>query len=275
MVRLARLVGPERVVASTDCGFAQGPFALSECSFTAEPGQVHAVIGPNGAGKSTLFNALCGIYRPAAGSIRLDGTELVGRRPDSVAALGVGRAFQNSSMVAGLSVADNLLLGRHRLTRSGLLSTGLRLPRARHEERDARLRVREVAAFLGTEELLALPAAELAYGAQKRVDIARALCTEPRLLLLDEPAAGMPAHEKVAMRDTVRRIAVDLGMTVLLVEHDMGLVMSISDRVTVLDFGTVIAGGTPTQIRTDPEVIRAYLGRAHGDAASLLDEPTG
>ncbi|MGH8939262.1 MAG: ABC transporter ATP-binding protein, partial [Actinomycetes bacterium] len=221
------------------------------------------------------FNVLCGIYRPVGGSVRLEGQVLVGLAPERIARLGVGRAFQNGSMFAGLTVVENLLLGRHRLTTSGVFSTGLRLPKARREEAASTAKVRDVAALLGIEDLLEQPAADLPYGLQKRVDMARALCTEPSLLLLDEPAAGMHTHEKVALRETIRRIASELGITVLLVEHDMGLVMGISDHVTVLDFGTVIASAAPAEVRQDERVIQAYLGTSGTSPQRLLDAPTG
>ncbi|WP_219515228.1 ABC transporter ATP-binding protein [Nonomuraea ceibae] len=239
-----------------------GVTALDSVTFTAEPGTIHAVIGPNGAGKSSLFNVLSGIYKPAGGSVRVDGAELIGLAPHRVTGLGVGRAFQNASMFAGLTVEENLLLGRHRLGRGGVFGAGLRLPHMRRSEREARAKVRQVAEFLGVDHLLPLPAAELPYGEAKRVDLARALATEPRLLLLDEPAAGMHTHEKLAVRDTIRRIATEQRITVLLVEHDMGLVMGISEQVTVLDFGQVVLTGPPDQVIADDAVIAAYLGRA-------------
>jgi branched-chain amino acid transport system ATP-binding protein len=176
--------------------------------------------------------------------------------------VGVGRAFQNGSMFASLTVEENLLLGRHRLTRSGVIGSGLGLPSSRAEQRDARLKVRETAEFLEIDHLLARTSGDLSYGDAKRVDVARALSTEPRLLLLDEPAAGMHSREKVAMRSTINRIARELGTTILLVEHDMGVVMGISDRITVLDFGTVLITSSPEEVRNDPRVIEAYLGHS-------------
>jgi branched-chain amino acid transport system ATP-binding protein len=251
-----------RLEVSGVCMRFAGVQVLDDVAFTVEPGTVHALIGPNGAGKSTLFNVLSGIYRPQAGSVRLNGDELIGLAPHRIVRHGVGRAFQNSSMFGGLTVEENLLLGRHRLTRSGVIAGGLRLPSARAEERASRSAVREVARFLGVERLLGTPAADLSYGDAKRVDVARALSTQPRLLLLDEPAAGTHTHEKLAMRAAIRRIAEELGTTVLLVEHDMGLVMGVSDVITVLNFGTVLATGAPGEIRTDPRVIEAYLGHS-------------
>lgn len=239
-----------------------GVQVLNEVSFAADAGTIHALIGPNGAGKSTLFNVLSGIYRPAAGHAHLDGQDLVGLAPHQVARAGVGRAFQNSSMFASLTVEENLLLGRHRLTRSGVLRSGLGLPFARTEERVARTHVREVAEFLEVDHLLSSAAGDLPYGDAKRVDMARAVCTQPRLLLLDEPAAGISTFEKAAIGSAITRIARELGTTVLLVEHDMGLVMDISDKITVLNFGNVLVTEVPDKIRNDPSVIEAYLGHS-------------
>lgn len=261
MSGVPRVAGAQVDVSGVSHSFA-GVRVLNDISFTAEPGTVHAVIGPNGAGKSTLFNILSGIYRAGRGSVCVDGRDLVGLRPHRIARLGVGRAFQNGSMFASLTVEENLLLGRHRLTRTGLLRGGLGLGSAGKEERAARSRVREVAQLLGVERLLSRPAGDLPYGDAKRVDVARALCTEPRVLLLDEPAAGTHTREKLAMRGLIRTIASDLGITILLVEHDMGLVMGVSDRVTVLNFGTVICTGTPAVVRHDADVIEAYLGHS-------------
>ncbi|MEO7125526.1 MAG: ABC transporter ATP-binding protein [Nakamurella sp.] len=274
--------GAQLEVADISVQFS-GVRVLNGVSFSVQPGTVHALIGPNGAGKSTLFNVLSGIYRPVSGSVRIDGREIVGLKPHQVARLAVGRAYQNGSMFKGLTVEENMLLGRHRLMRAGVVRSGLRLPSARAEECAARQRVHEVAAFLGIERLLNRPAADLPYGEAKHVDIARALCTEPRLLLLDEPAAGMHTHEKIAIRSAISRISTELGMTVLLVEHDMALVMEVSDRVTVLNFGNVLMTGSPAEVRHDPEVIQAYLGHSADDddqssvraaSATLSDRPS-
>jgi len=226
-----------------------GVTALAGVSFTVQAADIHAIIGPNGAGKSTLFNVISGAYRPAAGSVTVHGVRLTGRAPHRIARLGVARTFQNIALLPGETVEENLLLGRHRLIRWW-----------RPESNRHRDRVREIAAFVGLARHLDTPAGILSYGDQKRVELGRALCGEPDLLLLDEPAAGMNAHETAAVAGLIRAIRDSLGIAILLVEHDMGLVMGIADRITALDFGVLIADGTPDEVRANQAVQTAYLG---------------
>ncbi|MFE7901903.1 ABC transporter ATP-binding protein [Streptomyces sp. NPDC057424] len=249
---------PELTVTDVTVRFA-GLTALDAVSFTVAPGSVHALIGPNGAGKSTCFNVLSGLCRPATGTVRLGDAHLTRLASHRIAALGVARTFQNIVTTQG-TVADNLMLGRHALSRAGFAASALRLPHVRREQRAHLARAREIAELTGLAQLFDHPVALLSYGDRKRVEFARALCLEPSVLLLDEPVAGMNAAERARTVEVVHTVRAELGLSVVLVEHDMGLVMRLADEVTVLDFGRAIAHGTPDEVRNDPEVLRAYLG---------------
>ncbi len=238
-----------------------GIMALAGVSFQVPEGLIYAVIGPNGAGKTTLFNDLCGFYKPSSGSIRFDGHELCGLPPHRIAMRGMARTFQNLQLFFNMTVIENVMVGCHLRARTGLLAVALRLPWVRREERQLRLWAREALALCDLADRAEQPAGALPYGLMKRVEIARALAAKPRLLLLDEPAAGLNDTETLALRDLIARIRAS-GVTVLLVEHHMPLVMSVSDRLLVLDYGSVLAEGTPAEIQTDPRVVAAYLGGA-------------
>jgi branched-chain amino acid transport system ATP-binding protein len=237
-----------------------GVRALDRVSLSAAPGALSAVIGPNGAGKSTLFNVVTGFYRPAAGEVRYGGAVLTRMRPHRIARLGVARTFQNLELSRAESVRENIMLGRYRHGRSGVVRAGLGLPGARGEERAARERCGEIAELMGLAPLLDRPCGPLPYGTRKRVEIARALASDARLLLLDEPVAGMSAAEIDEMAALIRDVHAALGLTILLIEHDVRFVLGLADHVTVLDFGEVIAAGTPAEIRENADVVAAYLG---------------
>ncbi|MFD9247081.1 ABC transporter ATP-binding protein [Streptomyces sp. NPDC059556] len=237
-----------------------GLTALDAVGFTVRPGTVHALIGPNGAGKSTCFNVLSGVYRATEGSVRLGPHELTSLPPHRIADLGVGRIFQNLALPPRATVEDSLMLGRHRLTRTGFVAAGLRLPSAAREEARHRARVREIAAFVGLEQQLARPAGSLPYGQQKLAELARALCMEPKLLLLDEPVAGMTADERRRTASVIAGVRDSLGISVLPFAHDWGGLWGLAATVPVPDFGRRCAAGHPAQAHTPPAVVRAYLG---------------
>lgn len=240
-----------------------GIVALDDVTFSVAKGRIVGLIGPNGAGKTTLFNCLSRLYRPAQGDIRLSGQSLRRCAPSDIAALGIGRTFQASTLFASMSVLDNVKVGAHARGRHGPLTDAFTLPSARSEEREFDEIARAMLAFVGLEGASNRPAASLSLGARKRVELARALAGKPVLLLLDEPAGGLNHEEVLNLGALIRIIRDRLEITVLLVEHHMNLVMSLSDQVVVLNFGRVIADGPPDEVRNNPAVTEAYLGPRH------------
>lgn len=238
-----------------------GVRALNDVSFKVDKGGITAIIGPNGAGKTTLFNIISGVQRPDNGTILFNGKRIDGVPPYKIARHGIARTFQNVTLFSRLTVLENVMIGCHCSARSGMMSAALRLPWQQREERRLREQAREQLALAGIADLAEQPAGILSFGQRRMVEWARVMVMEPQLLLLDEPASGLNMNESEALADSIRA-ARDRGVTILLVEHDMSLVMNVADQLVVLDFGTLVASGVPAEVQRNPEVIKIYLGGA-------------
>ncbi len=239
-----------------------GLLAVSDVSIDVAPQSIVSIIGPNGAGKTTFFNMLTGLYKPTAGRISFDGKDVTGKRPDIITSLGVARTFQNIRLFSTMSARENVMVGSHARMHAGLFGSILRTPSVRREEAAVTEKAREMLSYVGlSKDLHEQTAANLSYGDQRRVEIARALASEPKMLLLDEPTAGMNPQESAQLTQFMDQLRRDLDLTILLIEHDMKVVMGVSEHITVLDHGEKIAEGEPDEIRNNDRVIEAYLGK--------------
>ena len=241
----------------------KGVKAITDISFNVYAGEICAVIGPNGAGKSSMLNVINGVYIPQQGTITFDGRVFKKMKPHTAATMGIARTFQNIALFAGMSALDNIITGRNLMMKATFWESALGIGRARREELEHRQKVEEIIEFLGLQSIRKTPVSSLPYGLQKRVELGRALAAEPKMLLLDEPMAGMTMEEKLDMSCFIQEVNRNLGTTIVLIEHDMGVVMDVSDHVVVLDYGKKIGDGTPQEVTNNQDVIDAYLGVSH------------